>query len=76
MVPKKSNVACELKALNHGELHSWTENKSEIELLYVTEYLEIISIEVKSRRRTKGKSLKSYIDGYSLDSFIEIAKYL
>jgi len=58
-------VACEFKTLGHGNLYSWAESKSEIEFLYVTGESKIIPVEVKSGRRTKAKSLKSYIERYS-----------
>ena len=58
-------VACELKAMGMPGLYSWTQSKSEIEFIYVTKNSEIIPIEVKSGKRTKSKSLKSYMDRYS-----------
>ena len=58
-------VACEFKAMGHGNLYSWAESKSEIEFLYVSGESEIVPVEVKSGRRTKAKSLKNYIERYS-----------
>ena len=65
-------VACELKALGHGSLYSWAESKSEIEFLYVTGESEIIPVEVKSGRRTKAKSLKSYMERYSPEKTVKL----
>lgn len=65
-------VACELKALGHGSLYSWAESKSEIEFLYVTGESEIIPVEVKSGRRTKAKSLRSYMERYSPEKTVKL----
>ena len=65
-------VACEFKALVHRNLYSWAESKSEIEFLHVTGESEIIPVEVKSGRRTKAKSLKSYIDRYSPERTVKL----
>ena len=58
-------VVCELKANGYETLFSWSQSKSEIEFLYVSPESDIIPIEVKSGKRTKAKSLKSYIDRYA-----------
>ena len=65
-------VACELKALGHENLYSWNESKSEIEFLYVTDESKIIPLEVKSGKRTKAKSLDSYVERYSPEKTIKL----
>ncbi len=60
----ESFVACEFMAFGHRGLYSWSESKSEIEFLYVAGHSEIIPVEVKSGRRTKAKSLKSFTERY------------
>ncbi len=64
-------VACEFKALGHENLYSWSKGKSEIEFLYVTGESKIIPVEVKSGRRTKAKSLKSYTERYSPEKTVK-----
>jgi hypothetical protein len=65
-------VACELKAMGMSNLYSWAQSKSEIEFIYVSKTSEIIPIEVKSGKRTKSKSLKSYIDRYAPQTTIKL----
>jgi hypothetical protein len=65
-------VACELKAMGKPNLYSWTQSKSEIEFIYTSKASEIIPIEVKSGKRTKSKSLKSYIDRYAPQMTIKL----
>ncbi|KPA18612.1 ATPase AAA [Candidatus Magnetomorum sp. HK-1] len=65
-------VACELKAMGMSNLYSWTQSKSEIEFIYSSKTSEIIPIEVKSGKRTKSKSLKSYINRHSPQKTIKL----
>jgi hypothetical protein len=65
-------VACELKAMGMTALYSWTQSKSEIEFIYVSKDSEIIPIEVKSGKRTKSKSLKSFVERYAPKKTIKL----
>ncbi len=57
-------VACEFVKAGIYPLYSWQMRNAEIEFLHVTDNSEIIPVEVKSGKRTKAKSLASYIDRY------------
>jgi predicted AAA+ superfamily ATPase len=58
-------VACEFVKAGRSPLYSWQMRNAEIEFLYVTADSEIIPVEVKSGKRTKAKSLASYIERYN-----------
>ncbi|MTI11834.1 ATP-binding protein [Sansalvadorimonas verongulae] len=45
--------------------YSWEYARSEIEFLYKTDTGDIIPVEVKSGKRTRAKSLKTYVQRYS-----------
>ena len=45
-------------------LYSWQQRNAEIEFLHVTQEADIIPVEVKNGKRTKAKSLASYIERY------------
>jgi len=65
-------VACELKAMGHETMYSWSESKSEIEFLYVNEKSDIFPLEVKSGKKTKAKSLESYVNRHSPEKTIKL----
>ncbi|MCK4799193.1 MAG: ATP-binding protein [Spirochaetes bacterium] len=64
-------VAQELLASIETNLISWKERNAEIEFIYSFDN-KIIPIEVKSGKRTKSQSLKSYQDRYQTDYVIQI----
>ena len=55
-------VAQELSALGIEPSFSWNDARSEIEFLLSDDLGNIIPVEVKSGRRTKARSLQSYIN--------------
>ena len=55
----------ELLALFGTPTYSWEYARSEIEFLYKTEAGDIIPVEVKSGKRTRAKSLQTYVQRYS-----------
>ena len=64
-------VAQELFASTEANLISWQQRNAEIEFLYAIGN-KIIPIEVKSGKRTKSQSLKSYQNRYQPDYAIQI----
>ena len=57
-------VQNELRTMGYYPTYSWEFRQAEIEFLYKTDEGEIIPVEVKSGRRTKARSLRSYIERY------------
>ncbi|KEQ16914.1 ATP-binding protein [Endozoicomonas numazuensis] len=55
----------ELITLIGRPTYSWEYARSEIEFLYKTEAGDIIPVEVKSGKRTRAKSLQTYVQRYS-----------
>lgn len=55
-------VQQELTALGFEPGYSWNDARAEIEFILSTENGEIVPIEVKSGKRTRAKSMASYID--------------
>ncbi len=58
-------VACEFIKAGVKGLYSWQMRNAEIEFLQVTADSEIVPVEVKSGKRSKAKSLVSYIARYN-----------
>ena len=58
-------VQNELRVIGYYPTYSWNVKESEVEFLFKTGAGEIIPIEVKSGKRTKAKSLQSYINRYN-----------
>ena len=59
---QKNFVETELSARSVYPTYSWQQNQAEIEFLHTSADGEIIPVEVKSARRTRARSLSSYID--------------
>ena len=55
-------VQQELTAINIDPSYSWNDARAEIEFILATDEGDIIPIEVKSGKRTRAKSLASYIE--------------
>jgi len=55
-------VQQELSAMDINPSYSWNDARAEIEFIIANDEGEIMPIEVKSGRRTRAKSLESYID--------------
>lgn len=59
-------AATQLILYSHkAQLYSWSENESEIEFLWANNDGSIIPIEIKSSKKSRSKSLDSYIKRYS-----------
>lgn len=58
-------VQNELRCIGYSPTYSWEGKSAEIEFLFKTEGGKIIPIEVKSGRRTKAKSLRSFIQQFA-----------
>lgn len=57
-------VQNELIASGSGKIYSWEYARAEIEFLYKTDEGCIIPVEVKSGKRTRAKSLQTYVQRY------------
>jgi hypothetical protein len=55
-------VQQELSAIDINPSYSWNDARAEIEFIIANDEGEIVPIEVKSGKRTRAKSLQSYID--------------
>lgn len=55
-------VQQELAAIGLDPGYSWNDARAEIEFIIASDKGEIVPIEVKSRKRTRARSLQSYID--------------
>jgi predicted AAA+ superfamily ATPase len=55
-------VQQELTTIDINPSYSWNDARAEIEFIIANDEGEIVPIEVKSGKRTRAKSLKSYID--------------
>ena len=58
-------VQNELRAAGCYPTYSWDFRQAEVEFLFKTDTGEIIPVEVKSGKRTRAKSLQSYVERYS-----------
>lgn len=68
----ESFVACGFVKAGRSPLYSWQMRNAEIEFLYLTADSEMIPVEVKSGKRTKAKSLTSYIERYNPDRTVKL----
>ena len=58
-------VQNELRVIGYYPSYSWNVKEAEVEFLYKSSAGDIIPVEVKSGKRTKAKSLQSYIKRYN-----------
>ncbi len=58
-------VQQELSAIGLDPSYSWNNARAEIEFILTTDEGDIVPVEVKSSKRTRAKSLASYIDKYA-----------
>ena len=65
-------VQTELCARVGHPTYGWAEGRAEIEFLHQAHNGEIVPVEVKSRRRSRARSLSSYIDRYSPERAITL----
>ena len=65
-------VQNELRVAGYYPGYSWEFRQAEIEFLFKTNTGEIIPVEVKSGKRTRAKSLQSYIERYSPDRTVKL----
>lgn len=65
-------VQQELTAINIDPSYSWNDARAEIEFILATDEGDIIPIEVKSGKRTRAKSLTSYIENVFTKQNIQI----
>lgn len=66
-------VATEYRSRVGYPMYGWQKNESEIEFLHRVNSGSICPVEVKSGRRTRAKSLRSYIDRYEPEFAIKFA---
>ncbi|WP_448215691.1 ATP-binding protein [Endozoicomonas sp. 2B-B] len=62
----------ELITLIGKPTYSWEYARSEIEFLYKTEAGDIVPVEVKSGKRTRAKSLQTYVQRYSPNTTLKL----
>ncbi len=65
-------VQNELRVAGYYPGYSWEFRQAEIEFLFKTNTGEIIPVEVKSGKRTRAKSLQSYIERYSPNRTVKL----
>ena len=65
-------VLTELRTHAAYPLYSWEEARAEVEFLHRCADGEVIPVEVKSGKRTKARSLRSYIDRYEPSRAIKL----
>ena len=65
-------VQNELIAQGLNQTYSWEQNMAQIEFIIRNNQGEIVPVEVKSGKRTKAKSLTSYIDRYKPNLAIKL----
>lgn len=65
-------VQQELTAIGIDPCYSWNDARAEIEFILATDEGKIVPVEVKSGKRTKAKSLASYIEKCSPDKTIKL----
>ena len=66
-------VQTELCARVGHPTYGWAEGRAEIEFLHQTANGEIVPVEVKSRRRSRARSLSSYITRYAPERAVTLA---
>ena len=66
-------VQQELTAIGVDPSYSWNDARAEIEFILATDEGDIIPVEVKSGKRTRAKSLQSYIEKCNPHKTIKLA---